>query len=496
MKINREYINHCLRRSTFLKLFWLAAFHFITLSSVAQSLPPDVCRIENGQLIFHIDLRWNDSVRAELRQTYDIDSALLAELFAGKRDFNVNGETWTAIHIEKFRVMLYKPVQKRSFLSSLFFKSIPSPSPPPPNSSASPGFATGEIKFGFNTFKRHSVEMLNENKVRFTLFGFPDAQTVYLSGSFNSWSTDRTKLEKTKNGWVIELELVPFKYYYKFIVDGHWLPDPENLQTEPDGVGGINSVLYVTNYTFKLNNYPNAQKVVLAGSFNGWNEKKSALQKTEEGWAIPVYIANGRHTYKYIVDGNWITDPDNPYIVENEHRTGNSVINIGKGTPFILKGFSNAQKVCLAGSFNGWNGNDIFMTKNDSGWFTEYYLNPGNHEYKFVVDGRWMPDPANPKTHGSGELTNSFLVYKPNYTFILDKYPTAQTVFVTGSFNGWIHHGFKMERRNNQWELDLFLPKGKHTYKFIVDGQWIHDSNNPAYESNRFKSYDSVLWIE
>ena len=159
-----------------------------------------------------------------------------------------------------------------------------------------------------------------------------------------------------------------------------------------------------------------------------------------------------------------------------------------------MPGYKNATNVYLSGSFNDWERTTIPMHQNDSGWQSVQFLNPGNYEYKFVVDDKWITDPTNNVIHGSGEFENSLLVYKPNHTFVLEAYPNATNVFVTGTFNNWIHHGWRMNRVGNHWELSLFIPKGKTKYKFIVDGEWIIDPNNPEYEQNKFNKFDSVLW--
>jgi 1,4-alpha-glucan branching enzyme len=54
--------------------------------------------------------------------------------------------------------------------------------------------------------------------------------------------------------------------------------------------------------------------------------------------------------------------------------------------------------VFLAGSFNDWNPAAKPMTdKAGIGVFSAtYLLAPGDYEYKFVINGEWMVDPANP----------------------------------------------------------------------------------------------------
>ena len=70
--------------------------------------------------------------------------------------------------------------------------------------------------------------------------------------------------------------------------------------------------------------------------------------------------------------------------------------NLGSSTRIIrleLKGVS-AAKVFVAGSFNDWQPTVSEMQAlGDSHWVKELSLPPGRHEYLFVADGFWMPDP-------------------------------------------------------------------------------------------------------
>ena len=55
-----------------------------------------------------------------------------------------------------------------------------------------------------------------------------------------------------------------------------------------------------------------AKTVILAGSFNQWNEHADQMHRTASGWGIELPPGTGKHTYKFIVDGQWMTDPANP----------------------------------------------------------------------------------------------------------------------------------------------------------------------------------------
>ena len=67
-------------------------------------------------------------------------------------------------------------------------------------------------------------------------------------------------------------------------------------------------------------------------------------------------------------------------------------------TTFRLKGYSDASIVALAGSFNNWNQSQFIFGKEGDEWICRIDLEPGKHAYKFIVDGNWLLDPANPNT--------------------------------------------------------------------------------------------------
>ncbi len=54
-------------------------------------------------------------------------------------------------------------------------------------------------------------------------------------------------------------------------------------------------------------------------------------------------------------------------------------------------------KVLLAGSFNNWQPSRAMSDKNGDGVYRcRMLLAPGIYHYKFIVDGEWRLDPANP----------------------------------------------------------------------------------------------------
>jgi hypothetical protein len=66
---------------------------------------------------------------------------------------------------------------------------------------------------------------------------------------------------------------------------------------------------------------------------------------------------------------------------------------------------ASARAVSLVGDFNGWDAGVTPMVRDRSGrtWSARVPLEPGRHEYAFVVDGqRWVLDPLAPQVPDAG----------------------------------------------------------------------------------------------
>ncbi len=361
-----------------------------------------------------------------------------------------------------------------------------------------PGIPIMHGKIGVNDLKGEFPKTSNNGLTIFRLEGYESASEVLLSGSFNQWSTQKLKLERKGNAWETELDLKPGKYLYKYIVDGKWISDKSNNISEDDGYNGNNSVYYVTNHEFSFTGDYETKKVFLSGSFNDWNPKKIRMNKVKNGiFMLPVYLVEGTYTYKFVADGDWITDTSNSQKVPDGNGGFNSVLALGKPQLFTVDQYPDARNVFVSGEFNDWNPSELALSKVGREWQLPYVLSPGNYQYKFVVDEQWVLDPKNPITidDGAGNK-NSFLVVKPNYTFKLNGFSNAKEVILTGSFCGWNEQAFKMEKHEDAWTFELHLDPGKYTYKFIVDGNWIKDPANELWEENEFGNGNSLLWVE
>jgi hypothetical protein len=458
----------------------------------AQIDTKTICHIDNGRIVFKLDKNWNSEQFTEVSRLFDLDSALLSEAFKVNKEFVYDSVVWNIKQLTSSIIELSKDIKKSSESSitrddlknieSIFIEHFRPEQEVP--------------TFGVNSFKSDNAFKYSNGIAIFYISQFKKNNKVILSGSFNNWNTTQNQMTRTDSGWMISIPLKPGKYLYKLIVDGKWQLDQGNRLKEKDENGIVNSVVYCSNYVFNLIGYKNSGKVMLAGSFNDWNPSNLKMTKTGEGWEIPVFINEGTHFYKFVVDGQWIADPANKSWRYDADGNQNSILEIGESHIFYLNGFRDAKSVILTGTFNNWSENELLMNKTDSGWELKYVLSDKMHEYKFKVDGNWIYDPVNPFKSGSGDYVNSVLVLNPNYLFILDKYLDAKNVCIAGNFNNWDPNGYHMIKKNGYWIFPVQLKPGKYLYKFVVDGNWITDPENKFWEENEQGTDNSVLWIK
>jgi hypothetical protein len=81
---------------------------------------------------------------------------------------------------------------------------------------------------------------------------------------------------------------------------------------------------------------------------------------------------------------------------------------------------SAARAVALVGDFNGWDTDATPMVRGDGAgrtWSARVPLEPGRHEYAFVVDGqRWVVDPLAPQVSDAGFGPTNAVVVDPGAT--------------------------------------------------------------------------------
>jgi len=229
----------------------------------------------------------------------------------------------------------------------------------------------------------------------FELRGSETARKVVVTGNFNNWVPAGLAMKKTDTGWNLPIYLRNGSYTYKFIVDNRWYTDPANPIERRDLQGNLNSVLDIGKpYLFKTEHFKEASNLFLAGNFNGWKMDELRMERTEKGWQIPYILPAGNYEYKFIVDGKWYTDPENPFTT-GSGNTENSFLALKFNHLFELDNHADARSVIVSGSFNGWNKKEYRMIQKNGKWIFPLSLKDGKYTYKYIIDGKWIIDPAN-----------------------------------------------------------------------------------------------------
>jgi len=74
---------------------------------------------------------------------------------------------------------------------------------------------------------------------------------------------------------------------------------------------------------------PSAREVLLAAGFTDWEKAPVKMSKDRGGvWHAKILLEPGRYRYRFLVDGEWRTDPNRVECVPNPFGTSDSVIEV------------------------------------------------------------------------------------------------------------------------------------------------------------------------
>jgi hypothetical protein len=76
-------------------------------------------------------------------------------------------------------------------------------------------------------------------------------------------------------------------------------------------------------------NSTQAKSVCVAASFNDWDVKRTPMRREQDGnWKATVLLPPGKYEYRFVVDGEWMSDPNCKECVENQFGSTNSTIAV------------------------------------------------------------------------------------------------------------------------------------------------------------------------
>ena len=96
------------------------------------------------------------------------------------------------------------------------------------------------------TVKKCAAKKPAAKSVTFTVHA-EKGKAVYLAGEFNEWNPTAKKMAyKARAGlYTTTVKLAAGSYQYKFVIDGTWCADPENVNAVANDQGTFNSVVVV-----------------------------------------------------------------------------------------------------------------------------------------------------------------------------------------------------------------------------------------------------------
>lgn len=77
---------------------------------------------------------------------------------------------------------------------------------------------------------------------------------------------------------------------------------------------------------------PEAEHVLLVGDFNDWTLDGSEMQPIGGVWTKVITLGPGRYRYRYVVDGQWQSDPSNAAIAPNPYGGHDSILVMDDAT--------------------------------------------------------------------------------------------------------------------------------------------------------------------
>jgi len=167
------------------------------------------------------------------------------------------------------------------------------------------------------------TDFLKRVEINYNSLG-QNVSSIYIAGTFNDWSSNRDELaDKNGDGIYSKVLFLPKgKYLYKFIVDGNWVTDEHAMSFEPDGKGGRNSVIIVTD---KFNN---------AVSIKGDSKIFAADIPVALNYSIVDPMGEGNYKFKAI---SFINDVDKVELIlkTEEGKTERTILMSIKGSGTI-----------------------------------------------------------------------------------------------------------------------------------------------------------------
>lgn len=121
-------------------------------------------------------------------------------------------------------------------------------------------------------------------------------------------------------------------------------------------------------------------------------------------------------------------------------------------------------------------GDHNFLVSDASGFASEETVSTNYGDSEIFKNMDWSMH-----VFGHGESKEDFLINDEMSTktsVVFHWHHPANSVFIAGSYDGW-KEVTQLKRSHADFYTIIKVPKGIHQYKFLVDGQWTFDRNEP-----------------
>lgn len=222
-----------------------------------------------------------------------------------------------------------------------------------------------------------------------------------------------------------------------------------------------------------------AESVSVVGDFNEWDKAANPLKKVSgDLWEGEVFLEPGYYPYKFVINGEFLNDPNNP----------GSGVTVQRAEKKEMREEQPPEK------FYDYSPQTI--RKNE----TPYAV------YKSSLNPVYNP---NPTSRGSARILNIGTmagidgfnlvprVFSDGLTQFTLYAPQAREVALVGDFNNWDPAATPMVMTpTGIWIARVRLAPGSYGYNYMVDGRLMQDPNNPLYVLDKYGNRNSLLNVE
>ena len=306
-------------------------------------------------------------------------------------------------------------------------------------------------------FRRVEILPGNVGYIRIDLFTPPEfAGETYTAAMTFVAETDALIIDLRENGGSISPDAIPMFSTYFFERPTHLIDLKWNFEENPrqlwtwayvPGKRYLTKPMYVltSRKTFSgaeqfAYDLKNLKRATIIGDTTGGGANPGGTRRASDHFA--VFVPFGRVTSP-ITKSNWegvgvaadIVVPANKALLiaqqealrklkagaTDDRQKGalaaaeadvNTKLTRFRRVVFELSGHEKAKEVFVAGAFNSWSPKATPLARRGSKWIVEMELEVGDEPYKYIVDGEWILDPANPATEGDGKYVNSVRTVK------------------------------------------------------------------------------------